>query len=131
MKHVLVTGGAGYIGSVVCHTLLERGHSLVVLDSLEEGHRQALPPKGPFFQGDLGDEILLKKIFESYPIGAVLHLAAYCQVGESVQDPEKYYDNNVSKGLVLLRAMRTFGVKKDSLFLHGGGLWGTHLHSNP
>jgi len=112
MKYVLVTGGAGYIGSVVCQTLRERGHSIVVLDSLEEGHRQALPPNGLFFQGDLGDEVLLKKIFESYPIGSVLHLAAYCQVGESVQDPQKYYDNNVSKGLVLLRAMRIFGVKK-------------------
>jgi UDP-glucose 4-epimerase len=112
LQNVLVTGGAGYIGSVVCQTLLERGHSVVVLDSLEEGHRQALPPDGTFFQGDLGDESLLKKIFDAYPIGAVVHLAAYCQVGESVQDPEKYYGNNVSKGLVLLKAMRAFGVKK-------------------
>ena len=112
MKHVLVTGGAGYIGSVVCQTLLERGHAVVVLDSLEEGHSNALPPKGIFFQGDLGDEAFLKKIFDSYPIGAVLHLAAYCLVGESVQDPGKYYENNVSKGLVLLKAMRVFGVKK-------------------
>jgi UDP-glucose 4-epimerase len=112
LQHILVTGGAGYIGSVVCQTLLERGHSIVVLDSLEEGHRQALPPNGIFFQGDLGDEFLLKKIFKSNPIGAVVHLAAYCQVGESVQDPEKYYVNNVSKGLVLLKAMRVFGVKK-------------------
>lgn len=112
MNHVLVTGGAGYIGSVVCQTLLERGHSIVVLDSLEEGHRQALPSNGIFFQGDLGDESLLKNIFESYSIGAVLHLAAYCQVGESVQNPEKYYGNNVSQGLVLLRTMRIFGIKK-------------------
>ncbi len=112
MKHVLVTGGAGYIGSVVCQTLLERGHSIIVLDSLEEGHRQALPTNSIFFQGDLGDEPFLKTIFDSYPIGAVLHLAAYCLVGESVQDPEKYYGNNVSKGLVLLKAMRGFGVNK-------------------
>ncbi len=112
MNHVLVTGGAGYIGSVVCQTLLERGHAIIVLDSLEEGHRQALPAKAIFFQGDFGDEALLKNIFESYPIGSVVHLAAYCQVGESVQDPEKYYGNNVFKGLVLLKAMRVFGVKK-------------------
>jgi UDP-glucose 4-epimerase len=112
MKHVLVTGGAGYIGSVVCQTLLERGHSIIVLDSLEEGHRQALPTNSIFFQGDLGDEPFLKNIFDSYPIEAVLHLAAYCQVGESVRDPEKYYGNNVSKGLVLLKAMRLSGVKK-------------------
>jgi UDP-glucose 4-epimerase len=112
LHYILVTGGAGYIGSVVCQTLLERGHSIVILDSLEEGHRQALPPKGIFFQGDLGDEPLLKQIFESYPIEAVLHLAAYCLVGESVLDPEKYYGNNVSKGLVLLKAMRIFGINK-------------------
>jgi UDP-glucose 4-epimerase len=112
MQYVLVTGGAGYIGSVVCQTLLERGHAVVVLDSLEEGHRNALAPKGIFFQGDLGDESLLKKIFDSYPIEAVLHLAAYCLVGESVQDPGKYYENNVSKGLVLLKTMRAFGIEK-------------------
>jgi UDP-glucose 4-epimerase len=112
MGYVLVTGGAGYIGSVVCQTLLERGHSIVILDSLEEGHRSALPSKGIFFQGDLGDETLLKEIFNAYPIGAVVHLAAYCLVGESVQDPEKYYGNNVTKGLVLLKTMRAAGVKK-------------------
>jgi UDP-glucose 4-epimerase len=112
MAYVLVTGGAGYIGSVVCQTLLERGHSIIVLDSLEEGHRQALPVNSIFFQGDFGDEPFLKNIFNSYPIEAVLHLAAYCLVGESVQSPEKYYENNVSKGLVLLKAMRGGGVKK-------------------
>ena len=112
MGTILVTGGAGYIGSVVCRTLLERGHQVVVLDSLEEGHRSALPADGFFFQGSIGDKSLLKNIFESYPIEAVLHLAAYCLVGESVQNPGKYYDNNVSQGLVLLEAMKTFGINK-------------------
>lgn len=112
MSHVLVTGGAGYIGSVVCQTLLERGHSIVILDNLEEGHRGALPSKGIFFQGDLGDAAFLKTIFESYPIDTVVHLAAHCLVGESVQDPEKYYGNNVSKGLILLKTMRASGIKK-------------------
>ncbi|MBA4392950.1 MAG: UDP-glucose 4-epimerase GalE [Desulfobacca sp.] len=112
MGHVLVTGGAGYIGSGVCLTLLERGHTIVLLDSLEEGHRSALPSQGIFFQGDLGNETLLQEIFAAYPIDAVVHLAAYCLVGESVQNPEKYYENNVSKGLVLLKTMRAAGVKK-------------------
>lgn len=112
MQNVLVTGGGGYIGSVVCQTLIERGHSIVVLDDLEEGHRSALPPGGIFYQGDLGDEALLKKIFDSHSIGAVLHLAARCLVGESVRDPEKYYYNNVSKGLGLLKTMRAFGIDK-------------------
>ena len=78
----------------------------------KRGIAHALSPRGIFFQGDLGDETFLKKLFDAYPIGAVLHLAAYCLVGESVQDPEKYYENNVSKALVLLKTMRAFGVKK-------------------
>jgi UDP-glucose 4-epimerase len=112
MKPVLVTGGAGYIGSAVCQTLLERGHPVVILDSLEEGHRVAIPPRGIFFQGDLGDEDLLKTIFDAWPIASVLHLAAHCLVGESVLDPGKYYVNNVSRGLVLLKTMGAYGVKK-------------------
>lgn len=112
MGYVLVTGGAGYIGSVVCRTLLDRGHAILILDSLEEGHRAALDRKGIFLQGDLGDGAFLSRIFESYPVEAVLHLAAYCLVGESVQNPGKYYANNVSKGLVLLETMKHFGVGK-------------------
>ena len=109
---ILVTGGAGYIGSVVGQTLLERGHSIIVLDSLEEGHREAVSEKAVFFQGNIGDEALLKRIFDSYPVSAVIHLAAFCLVGESVQDPEKYYLNNVVNGLTLLKVMRSFGVRK-------------------
>jgi UDP-glucose 4-epimerase len=109
---ILVTGGAGYIGSVVCQTLLARGHSAIVLDSLEEGHRLAVPEEALFFQGDLADANLLSHIFKTYPIEAVMHLAAYCLVGESVQDPEKYYVNNVAKGLQLLKTMRASGVTK-------------------
>ena len=112
MGPILVTGGAGYIGSVVGQTLLERGHSIIVLDSLEEGHREAVSEKAVFFQGNIGDEALLKRIFASYPVSAVIHLAAFCQVGESVQDPEKYYLNNVVNGLTLLKVMRSFGVRK-------------------
>jgi UDP-glucose 4-epimerase len=112
MGHVLVTGGAGYIGSVVSQTLLDRGHRIVILDSLEEGHRSALPGNAAFCQGDLGDIEFLKKVFSSYQITSVIHLAAYCLVGESVREPEKYYSNNLVKGLVLLKAMQSFGIKK-------------------
>ncbi len=109
---ILVTGGAGYVGSVVCKVLLERGHDLVILDHLEQGHRQALPREGIFFQGNVGDPSLLERVFTRYTIEAVVHLAADCLVGESVQDPEKYYANNLGNGLTLLRAMRRFGVRK-------------------
>jgi UDP-glucose 4-epimerase len=112
MGYVLVTGGGGYIGSVVTETLLERGHQVVVIDSLEEGHRQAVREGVPFFQGDLGDKGLLKKIFDSYPIKDVVHMAAYCLVEESVREPGRYYENNVSKGLVLLESMKDFGAEK-------------------
>lgn len=112
MKPILVTGGAGYIGSNVCRLLLERGHEIIVLDSLEEGHRQALPQKAVFIQGDVGDESLLRRIFGIYAVGGVIHLAASCLVGESVQDPEKYYRNNLINGLVLLKVMRAFKVEQ-------------------
>jgi UDP-glucose 4-epimerase len=128
MKHVLVTGGAGYIGSVVCRTLLERGHSIVVLDNLEEGHRSALPAKGGFFQGDLADQTLLKEIFRTHRIETVVHLAANCLVGESVHHPEKYYENNVSNGLALLKAMRASGVKK-LVFSSTAAVYGEPLSS--
>jgi UDP-glucose 4-epimerase len=123
MSHVLVTGGAGYIGSVVCQTLLQRGHSIVILDNLEEGHRSALPSKGIFIEGDLSDETLLEEIFRNYSVDAVVHLAAHCLVGESVRDPEKYYRNNVSNGLNLLRAMRVAGVR-EMVFSSSAAVYG-------
>src|SRR5512135_533392 len=112
MGEILVTGGAGYIGSVVCRTLLERGHKVAVIDSLVEGHRPAVPDGVPFYRGDLGDPVLLNKIFDNHPIEGVVHLAAYCLVGESVTDPEKYFFNNVVQGLSLLQVMRARGIRK-------------------
>jgi UDP-glucose 4-epimerase len=112
MGEVLVTGGAGYIGSVVCRTLLERGHRVVVVDSLLEGHRSAVPRGAFFYQGEMGDPVLLGKIFDNHAIDGVVHLAAFCLVGESVADPEKYFSNNVVQGLSLLRAMRARGVRR-------------------
>lgn len=111
MSEVLVTGGAGYIGSVVCRTLLERGHRVVVVDSLVEGHRAAIREGIPFYQGELGDPVLLEKIFDNHPVAGVVHLAAFCLVGESVDDPEKYFSNNVVQGLTLLRVMRSRGIR--------------------
>ena len=109
---ILVTGGAGYIGSVVTEELIKSGHEATVFDNLEKGHREAVAPEADFVEGDLRDGELLRKIFRQKEIEAVIHLAAYSLVGESVQNPAKYYQNNVVAGLSLLDAMIDSDVKK-------------------
>ena len=104
---ILVTGGAGYIGSHTVRLLAEAGENVVVLDTLELGHRESLISPGvDLVVGDLGNQEIVEKVFEDYQIEAVLHFAAYALVGESVSDPLKYYSNNFAKPLVLLDAMR-------------------------
>ncbi len=109
---VLVTGGAGYIGSVVSEQLVNDGHEVVVYDNLVKGHSQAIVPGANFVNGDLLDAEGLRQTFKDNQIEAVIHMAAYSLVGESVQEPAKYYHNNVVAGLVLLDAMRDSGVKR-------------------
>ena len=98
---VLVTGGAGYIGSVTVQHLLHQGYEVEVLDDLSTGHRQAVAPTVRFHQGSLLDETCLAAVF-ARPFDAVVHFAAFSQVAESVQDPLKYYHNNVGGTLALL-----------------------------
>ncbi|HEX5702745.1 MAG TPA: UDP-glucose 4-epimerase GalE [Pyrinomonadaceae bacterium] len=109
---VLVTGGAGYIGSVVVEGLLRDAHDVVVYDNLGKGHRQSVPANIPFVQSDLLDRDRLIEVFREHEIEAVIHMAADSLVGESVQNPAKYYRNNVDAGLSLLDAMRDAGVKR-------------------
>jgi UDP-glucose 4-epimerase len=104
----LVTGGAGYVGSVVAQHLLEAGHEVVVLDNLSTGFREGVPSGAAFVEGDIRDAA--KWVDSSYD--AVLHFAAFSQVGESVVKPEKYWDNNVGGTMALLAAMREAGVRK-------------------
>ena len=92
---VLVTGGAGYIGSVITAHLLESGHEAVVIDNLSRGHRDAVPDNVPLIEADLADTSALCRVFAAHPIDAVVHLAALALVGESVGDPALYYRNNV------------------------------------
>ncbi len=108
---ILVTGGAGYIGSHTIKELLRDGREVVALDNLSAGHRELVLCE-EFVEGDLADLGLLRKTFRRYPIEAVIHFAAYTAVGESVADPQKYYANNVAAGLNLLRAMLEAGVKR-------------------
>ncbi|WP_328748060.1 UDP-glucose 4-epimerase GalE [Streptomyces sp. NBC_00285] len=104
----LVTGGAGYVGSVVAQHLLEAGHEVVVLDNLSTGFREGVPAGAAFIEGDIRDA---GKWLDS-SFDGVLHFAASSQVGESVVKPEKYWDNNVGGSMALLGAMREAGVKK-------------------
>ncbi|MBQ7908369.1 MAG: UDP-glucose 4-epimerase GalE [Elusimicrobiaceae bacterium] len=110
MKNILVVGGAGYIGSHTVKMLASRGYNPVVYDNLSKGHRQAVEGL-PFEEGDLGDKTRLKEVFQQYQIEAVMHFAAFIEVGESVKEPSKYYHNNVASVLNLLDAMQESGVK--------------------
>lgn len=111
---ILVTGGAGYIGSHAVLTLLRAGYEAIVLDNLEYGHRELVEDvlQAELVVGDISDRALLDKLFATYQIAAVVHLAAYIAVGESVSDPVKYYRNNVAGTLTLLEAMVAADVKK-------------------
>lgn len=99
---ILVTGGAGYIGSIVAERLLGRGERVVVLDNLSRGHRDAVPEAAVFVRGDTADRDLLRSLFREHRIRAVMHFAAYALVGESMEQPELYYRNNVIGSLVLI-----------------------------
>ena len=109
---ILVTGGAGYIGSVVTQELIKSGHEAVVYDNLSYGHRAAVHSPAEFFAGDLLDGETLRCVLREHAIEAVMHMAAYALVGESVTHPAKYYQNNLVAGLSLLNAMNDCGVKR-------------------
>jgi UDP-glucose-4-epimerase GalE len=111
MSSVLVTGGAGYIGSHTCKALHAAGFTPVTVDNLVYGHREAVR-WGPLIEGDIGDRELITQVIRDHAITAVIHFAAYAYVGESMQQPEKYFSNNVLKTLHLLEAMRVSDVGK-------------------
>jgi len=108
---ILVTGGAGYVGSHCVQRLIAGGHAVTVFDNLEYGHRAAVDPAASFVQGDLGDRAAISAALRP-GFDAVMHFAGYTNVGESVTDPLKYYRGNVSYTVNLLEAMRAAGVRK-------------------
>jgi UDP-glucose 4-epimerase len=108
---ILVTGGAGYVGSITVRRLLQAGHEVVVYDNLSRGHAEAVPPQ-TLVVGELEDEERLAALFRERRIEAVMHFAALALVGESVQQPELYYRNNVVGSFHLLEAMRRAGVQR-------------------
>ena len=109
---ILVIGGAGYIGSHNVRALLARGEDVVVLDNLSTGHREAVPDNVAFYEGDLRNPDDLDRVFSAHKIEAVLHFAAFIEVGESMKKPLKYFDNNVVGMIILLEAMERHGVDK-------------------
>src|SRR4030067_3649082 len=109
MSTILVTGGAGYIGSHVVKELLKNGRRPIVYDNLQTGHLKAVKDV-PLIQGDLNDQEKLKQTFQSYPIQSVMHFAADSLVGESVKEPLKYFNNNVKNSLQLIEIMEYFNV---------------------
>ncbi len=109
---VLVTGGAGYVGSVSVERLLAAGHEVTVLDTLVTGHALAVPPEAELIVGSVGDPAAVVALLLVRDIEAVLHCAARSQVGESVRDPALYYHENVVGGIALLEAMREAGVRR-------------------
>jgi UDP-glucose 4-epimerase len=109
---VLVVGGAGYIGSHMVKVLCEAGCEVVVLDNLVTGHRAALPEGVTFIEGDMADRAILDALLEQHSVGAVMHFAAFIEVGESVRSPGKYYRNNVAATLVLLEALVDHGIDR-------------------
>ncbi len=108
---VLVTGGAGYIGSHACKVLARAGYRPVVFDNLSRGHREAVG-WGPLVEGDLVERGKLAAALERYRVSVVMHFAAYAYVGKSVAEPALYYANNLGGSLSLLEAMREVGVDK-------------------
>lgn len=108
---VLVTGAAGYIGSIVSEKLLGDGCAVIGIDNLYQGHRDALEDAVTFIQVDLSDEQALDKVFSEHAVNAVMHFAAYAWVGESMVNPAAYFLNNVSNGINLLNAMVKHAVK--------------------
>jgi UDP-glucose 4-epimerase len=109
---ILVTGGAGYIGSVTVEMLRSRGEGVVILDNLSRGHRSAISPEVPFYEGDIGDRELIARIASENQIEACIHFAALAYVGESVTDPARYFINNVEQGIALLDALLKAGVRR-------------------
>lgn len=124
MANILVTGGAGYVGSVCSAELVARGHRVAVLDDLSAGHRQAVSPHAAFYQGDIGDKELLENIVDGHSIEAVFHFAAKALIPESVINPAPFFDVNVISAFSMLEALRAKNVRKF-VFSSTAAVYGT------
>src|SRR5688572_21827623 len=112
MLRIVVTGGAGYIGSHAVRALTDAGHAVAVLDDLSAGHAESLPPHVPLVTAAIHDREAVHRLLVAHRADAVMHYAAWLKVGESVEKPVDYYENNVVGTLAVLGAMRDAGVKR-------------------
>jgi len=112
MARVLVTGGAGYVGSVCSRQLLESGHEVVIIDDLSTGHPEAVPSGAEFHQIDHGDRAAVACVLRQHRIDAVFHFAAKALIAESVSNPGWFFDVNIASGIALLETLRDFGVRR-------------------
>jgi len=112
MSRVLVTGGAGYVGSVCSRQLLNSGHEVVIIDDLSTGHPEAVPCGAEFHRIDCGDRTAVASVLKGRPIDAIFHFAAKALVPESVSNPGLFFDVNVASGIALLETLRDFGVRR-------------------
>ena len=109
---ILVTGGAGYVGSIVAAELLKAGYGVIVYDNFSRGHRQAVPPDAKLVVGDMADRPKLDQLLKTESVHAVLHFGAFLEVGESMRSPELYFRNNTAATLTLLEAMLAHGIRQ-------------------
>ena len=108
--NILVTGGCGYIGSHCARALTRAGHQPIVIDDLSHGYRHALPSNTPFFHCSIGDRAVVQSVLVKFKIDAVIHFAAYIEAGESVIDPGKYFENNLSQSILFFGVLKEAGV---------------------
>ncbi|MCX7785091.1 MAG: UDP-glucose 4-epimerase GalE [candidate division WOR-3 bacterium] len=123
-KLVLVTGGAGYIGSVTSKLLLENNYRVVVIDNLSSGKITAIPQGAKFIKGDVGDINLLRKVFTKYKFDCVMHFASLISIADSIKNPEKYFKNNVVAGMNLLQEMVATGSCRRFVFSSSAAVYG-------
>lgn len=109
---ILITGGAGYIGSATVERLQSIGEKIVVLDDLARGHRESLPSNVPFYQGHVGDAVLVERILKEHAVDSCIHFAALAYVGESVAKPDLYFENNAAQGIAFISNLMRAGVRR-------------------
>ncbi|HEY4677987.1 MAG TPA: NAD-dependent epimerase/dehydratase family protein, partial [Candidatus Angelobacter sp.] len=124
MANVLVTGGAGYVGSVCCAELLRKGHSVTIVDDLSTGCREAVPGGAAFFQIDIGNQSAMQSLVSHIQFDAVFHFAAKALIPESVNNPGIFFHHNVASGIVMLEVLRDAGIK-NFVFSSSAAVYGT------
>lgn len=124
---IIITGAAGYIGSIVTEELLRDGFSVIAVDNLQQGHREAIASEAMFVKADLADTEKLGEVFKNYQIEAVVHLAAESLVSESITNPQKYFRANIINGMNLLEAMLQYGVQ-NIIFSSSAAVYGEPQH---